>query len=269
MCLAAWDYLNPAYMDHLTRLNELRQRGEVQMLGLCNFDTVHLKIVVESGIPIATNQVSFSMLDTRAAGAMSDYCLSHGIKLLCFGTLLGGFLTDRWLGAAQPSKEDLQTWSLMKYMRYIEEWGGWELFQELLQTVKLVADRHNVKIANVATKWVLQQPAVAAVLVGCRLGHSEHRASNRRLVDGSFELQPEDMSRIQLILDKAKGLPGDSGDEYRYAPFLTATGDLSHHISALPNARKTSTRAKVWTRVIGTPTNCCYSQPSTRVRDNR
>ena len=88
-----WDYLNPVYLDHLRHLDEMRRRGDLRMLGLCNFDTAHLRIVVESGIHIATNQVSYSLLDTRAAAMMAPYCLSKQIKLLCFGTLLGGFLT--------------------------------------------------------------------------------------------------------------------------------------------------------------------------------
>ena len=52
------------------------------------------------GIPIATNQVSFSLLDRRAAEEMSAFCLENGVRLLAYGTLGGGFLSERWLGAA-------------------------------------------------------------------------------------------------------------------------------------------------------------------------
>ena len=31
-------------------------------------------------------------------------------------------------------------------------------------------------------------------------------------------------------------IPGDCGDEYRKPPFLTASGDLSHHLDAIPSA---------------------------------
>ena len=34
-------------------------------------------------------------------------------------------------------------------------------------------------------------------------------------------------------------IPGDCGDEYRKPPFLTASGDLSHHLSAIPSAYET------------------------------
>ena len=70
--------------------------------------------------------------------------------------------------------EELQTWSQMKYKRFIDAAGGWEPFQNLLQTVKQVADRHSVSIANIASRSILDNDSVAAVIVGARLGESEH-----------------------------------------------------------------------------------------------
>ena len=46
-------------------------------------------------------------------------------------------------------------------------WGDWELFQSLLVTLRRIGDRHGkLSIANIATRWVLDQPAVGAVIVG-------------------------------------------------------------------------------------------------------
>ena len=83
-----------------------------------------------------------------------------------------------------------------------------------------------------ATRWVLEQPAVAAVIVGARLGESEHRADNLRLF--GFALDEEDRARIDAAFAHTRRIPGDCGDEYRRPPFLTASGDLSHHLNAMP-----------------------------------
>lgn len=46
-------------------------------------------------------------------------------------------------------------------------WGNWELFQSLLVILRRIGDRHGkLSIANIATRWVLDQPAVGAVIVG-------------------------------------------------------------------------------------------------------
>jgi aryl-alcohol dehydrogenase-like predicted oxidoreductase len=78
-------------------LDALRKEGLIGHLGLTNTDTAHLRLVVESGIPIVSNQICYSLLDQRAAGEMATYCTRKGVAILAFGTLAGGFLTDKWL----------------------------------------------------------------------------------------------------------------------------------------------------------------------------
>jgi enamine deaminase RidA (YjgF/YER057c/UK114 family) len=208
----------------------MQAEGKIGHLGLTNFDTDHLRLLVKHGFPIVSNQVSFSLLDRRAAGAMSAFCLESNVRLLAYGTLGGGFLTDRWLGAPEPSS--VRDWSKSKYKRFIDALGGWSVLQQLLAVLGAIARRHGVSIANIATRWVLEQPAVAAVIVGARLGESEHRSDNLALF--SFALDDQDKAQIDDALRATQSIPGDCGDEYRRPPFLTASGDLSHHLDAFP-----------------------------------
>src|SRR5207249_8281415 len=50
-------------------------------------------------------------------------------RSLTYGTLLGGLLSERWLGRPEPGRGDLNTASLGKYKQMIDAWGGWSLFQ--------------------------------------------------------------------------------------------------------------------------------------------
>ena len=83
----AWNYADPTWLDQLFWLQELREEGLVRHLGLTNFDSAHLRVAATSGIEILTNQVSYSLLDRRAAGRMTDVCREFGIRLLAFGVL--------------------------------------------------------------------------------------------------------------------------------------------------------------------------------------
>ena len=87
-------------------------------------------------------------------------------------------------------------------------------------------------MANVAARFIMQQPAVAAVIVGARLGQSSHIAENCGMFD--FHLDADDVSQISVSVSALTPVPGDCGDEYRKPPFLTATGDLSDHLETLP-----------------------------------
>jgi aryl-alcohol dehydrogenase-like predicted oxidoreductase len=211
-----WDYQDPRYLDALTHLSQLRDEGKVRHLGLTNFDTPHLKGIVESGIRVVSNQVQLSLIDRRPEVQMIPFCQEQGIQLLAYGALCGGLLSDQYLGQPEPRGAALNTASLQKYKRMVEMWGGWGLFQELLGALKEIAGKHGVSIANVAVRYVLDRPQVAGAIIGARLGVTDHREDNARVFD--FALDPADHERLQRVLDKSRDLYqliGDCGDEYR------------------------------------------------------
>ena len=229
----AWNYADPSYLDALFYLQELKDEGLIRCLGMTNTDTAHLRLIVDSGIEIASNQVCFSLLDQRAlTNGMTALCEQYGITLLAFGTIAGGFLTARWLDRPEPDGDELETWSEMKYRRFIREAGGWEALQSVLRVVHRVAQRHHVSMANVACRYILDQPAVGGIIIGARLGIRAHIDDNLALF--RFQLGEAGRAEIAAALDALRPIPGDCGDEYRRPPFLTATGDLSHHIETLP-----------------------------------
>jgi hypothetical protein len=120
----------------------------------------------------------------------------------------------------------------MKYKRFIDTAGGWQVFQELLHRLDHVAQKLGVSVANVACRFILEEPAVGGVIIGARLGQSDHIQNNLRLFQ--FSLDELSRSKIRDGMSKLKPIPGDCGDEYRRPPFLTAAGDLSHHIDSIP-----------------------------------
>lgn len=225
-----WSFQHPAWLDALHELAHLREEGLIGELGVTNFDTAHLRLALADGVPLVTNQVSFSLVDRRAGGALSELCKETGVRLFAYGTLCGGFLSEKWLGAPDPTT--IGDMSKRKYRRFIDATGGWDVFQGILQATHQIARKHNVSIANVASRWVLEHPSVAATIIGARLGENRHSDDNSNLF--SFEMDDEDRARLADAFAKSQNVPGDCGDEYRKPPFLTATGDLSDHLDAIP-----------------------------------
>jgi len=211
-----WDYGDRRYLDALKQLADLRDRGKIRHLALTNFDTERLAVIAENGIRIVSNQVQYSLVDRRPEARMAPWCAEHGVSLLAYGTLLGGLLSEAWLGRPEPLRAELNTASLQKYKRMIDARGGWGLFQELLTLLKLIADKHGASIANIGTRYLLDRPAVAGVIIGARLGVAEHIADNSRTLDTA--LDADDLAAIEPVLNKGRDLMrviGDCGDEYR------------------------------------------------------
>src|SRR5271157_3538164 len=211
-----WDYADKGYLDALKHLTDLQQEGKIRHLALTNFDTERLRVIADHGIGVVSNQVQYSLVDRRPEVRMASFCRDHGMTLLAYGTLLGGLLSEKYLGRPEPQRSELNTASLQKYKNMIGAWGGWTLFQELLAALKQIADKHQVSIANVGVCYILDRPAVAGVIVGARLGIAQHVADNARV--SGFELDAGDHAAIEAILAKSRDLMkaiGDCGDEYR------------------------------------------------------
>lgn len=211
-----WDYNDTRYIDALYHLSKLRDEGKIRHIGLTNFDTERMEIMVEQGFKLVSNQVQYSVIDQRPQIQMTEFCQKNKISLLTYGTLCGGFLSEKYLGNAEPTRSRLDTYSLQKYKNMIDAWGGWNLFQELLSVLDEIAKKHGTSIANVATGYILDKPAVAGVIIGVRLGISEHKSDNLRVF--SLQLDHEDNEKINSVTSKSKDLfttLGDCGDEYR------------------------------------------------------
>jgi len=210
-----WDYSNPYYIDALKYLSELRDLGKIKNVGLTNFDTERMQVIKDTNLTIVSNQVQYSIVDRRPEKKMAKFCRDNSTSLLAYGSICGGLLSESYLGRPEPYSE-LDTASLRKYKGMIDSWGGWQLFQELLSILKRISLKHGVSIANVATRYILDKPAVAGVIIGARLGIANHRDDNARVL--GLSLDQDDKSRIEDLSKQSNDLfeiIGDCGDEYR------------------------------------------------------
>ncbi|CAM8960620.1 unnamed protein product [Rhodiola kirilowii] len=216
-----WDYANTGYLDALKHLTDLKGEGKIKTIALTNFDTERLQIILENEIPIVSNQVQHSIVDMRPQQKMAELCQLTGVKLITYGTVMGGLLSEKFLDTNLSipfAGPPLNTPSLQKYKRMVDAWGGWSLFQTLLKTLKTVAVKHGVTIPTVAVRYIQDQPSVAGSMVGVRLGLSEHIQDCNAIF--SLTLDEEDVNSIQAVTKKGKDLMriiGDCGDEYRRA----------------------------------------------------
>jgi aryl-alcohol dehydrogenase-like predicted oxidoreductase len=226
-----WDFTIPRYVETALELDRLRRAGKIAHIGLTNFDTPRLQELVDAGIPIVSHQVQYSLVDDRANHGMVAYCKSRNISLLCYGTVCGGFLSERWLGKAAPDP-DLANRSLTKYKLIIEDFGGWALFQELLGVLGRIAEMHGTDIATIATRAILDRDQVAAAIVGAV--NTSHLVAHGQI--GMLRLPVDQLASIENVTRRRKGPWGDIYDLER-----DRTGAhgriMKYELNALPEQR--------------------------------
>ncbi|KAF9032848.1 aldo-keto reductase, partial [Hymenopellis radicata] len=230
--LLQFHWYDPSNKDYLIILAELVEITKshphlVSAIGLCNFDSESMAeaceyIIAKTGyVGIVSNQVQYSLIDGRPKMKMAAVCQKYGVYLLTYGSFCGGFLSEKWLGEKSPaiySESACLTPSQRKYFDMIMAWGSWSDFQVLLHTLKSIADSHDVELSNVATRWVLDNPEVGAVIVGTRLGVSSNIESNVKVFN--LRLTAEETGSIDKVslgdhLAGLYGKVGDCGHEYR------------------------------------------------------
>jgi len=206
-----WRYEDRHYLAALEVLFALKESGKVGNVGITNFDLERLEEMVDAGLKPASHQIQYSLLDRRAEQGMSQFCEANKIGILCYGTVAGGFFSEKFLGVAEPTQ--VETRSNVKYQIIIDEFGGWGLFQELLHVCKNIADNHRTDIGTIASAWVLQRPAVKAVIVGAR--NISHLDSNLKIPQIVFT--HSELEAIDEILSRSKGPNGPVYDLERYS----------------------------------------------------
>ena len=205
-----WHYEAKNYLAALEQLFLLKQSGQIREVGITNFDLVRVQEMVAAGLKPASLQLQYSILDRRPEGDLIDYCIEQGIGLLCYGTVAGGFFSERFLGALEP--KEVETRSNIKYKLIIEDFGGWELFQELLACLDSMAKMRQVDIGTISSAFTLTRPGVKAVIVGAR--NLNHLKSNLKIPQISFD--SAELASIAAIVKKASGPHGPVYDLERY-----------------------------------------------------
>ena len=198
-----WRYEANSYLVAMEELFKLKNEGKIRHIGITNFDLPHVKEIVAAGFKPASIQIQYSILDRRAEEGLSQYCADNDIGILCYGTVAGGLLSEKFLGVSAPEK--VETRSAVKYQLIIEEFGGWDLFQELLQALKTVADNHDTDIATIASAYMLSCPGVKGVIVGAR--NISHLDSNLQIPE--IELSATELALLTTVLKRSTGPTGE------------------------------------------------------------
>ena len=210
-----WDYSIPGMTDVGKWLAELKLAGKIKHVAVTNMDCNALQQLLDAGVPVVSNQVQFSLLDRRPLNGMVDLCAKHDIKLLTYGTLGGGLLTDRYvaapsqglLGAVRYPPIDLNTSSLKMYYSNVR-YGGEKGWRDLLTTLRTIADSHGVTVAAVSLRWAMDAgKGLVFPIVGMR--NDSHMQDNA----SAFALKLSANAHA-LITEALRACPGPSGDIY-------------------------------------------------------
>ncbi len=138
---------------------ELIKAGKVRAIGASNFSAERFAEALEastsSGLPrYETLQPEYNLYARESfEGALQKVCLDHGVGVIPYFSLAGGFLTGKY----RSEKDFVKSARGGGMSRYLNSRG-----LRILGGLDAVAARHGVEPAQVALAWLAAQPGIAA-----------------------------------------------------------------------------------------------------------
>ncbi len=193
----------PEVSEALEALQVLRQQGKIRNFGVSNFGSNRLKdLPLEE---IAVNELPYNLLCRAVEYDALPLCEEKGIGVIGYMALLQGILADIY-----PSLDDIPVWQRRtrhfnskrtKECRHEEE-GAEEETNTALQGIRRICKESGFSMAEIAVKWILENPAITCTLVGSRnIGELE---ANAEAVNSPLSKEIRDeLDRITLpIMEK-------------------------------------------------------------------
>lgn len=203
-----WDWEIKNYLPTMESLKKLKAAGKIAKIGLTNVNTAYLEELSDR-FELFSLQAQVSLFDRRVERGTSALCQKRGIKILGYGSLLGGFVSEKWLGSEEPELKALKNRSLVKYKLLIDSACGWKAFQLRLSFLKVLGIKYGCDIANIAIAALIQGKKAEGIIAG--LSPTNYLSQNRALAQLPL-LEKQD---LQMLTAWSCELEGDAYDAER------------------------------------------------------
>lgn len=179
-----WPDANTPIETTLLAMEKLRKSGKIRCIGCCNFPLELLKEPLKYS-EIRTVQVPYNLIDRKVEKDLLPFCRENGIAVLAYSPIARGLLSGKYDSKAKFEPDDHRS-------RSTDEYFQGEAFLknlEVVKKVKLVAEKLNKTPTQIALRWVLENPFVAAALFGAK----NVAQAKENVATSDFTLPKEDM----------------------------------------------------------------------------
>ena len=178
----------PETMEAVLRLVE---QGKVRAVGVSNYSVEQMQ-EAEKVLPLASNQVPYSMVRRAIEKDLVPYTLAHHKAILAYSPMQLGLLTGK-IKPGQPFEEsDLRA----RHPLFTAE--NVTRVNAFLGKIRPMAESKNATLGQLVLRWTLAQPGISVVLAGAR--NPEQAVQNAHAID--VELSPQEVDFISQQLEQ-------------------------------------------------------------------
>jgi aryl-alcohol dehydrogenase-like predicted oxidoreductase len=182
--------------ETLRALDDLLRAGKVRYIGASNYAAwqlarANLLAELRGWTPFVTIQPHYHMFERGIEQELVPYCNAHGVGILPYFPLAGGFLTGKYRrGERAPAGSRGESSDYVQ--KYMTDAG----FDTLERLIAWAGERDR-SVGDLAHAWLLAQPRVSSVISGAT--SAEQVEANARAA--GWALSPDELKQVDAILE--------------------------------------------------------------------
>jgi aryl-alcohol dehydrogenase-like predicted oxidoreductase len=190
-----WDPGTPIE-ETLRALDDLVRSGKVRYIGASNYAAwqlarANLLAEVNHWTPFVSIQNHYHMFERELQREMIPFCAAHGVGILPYFPLAGGFLTGKYRrGAPAPAG------SRGESSAYVQAYMT-DANYDKLEALESWAAARGHSLTELAHAWLLAYPQVSSVISGAT--GTEQLAANAK--SAGWSLGAEELGEVNALLD--------------------------------------------------------------------
>lgn len=175
--------------ETMDALNTLISQGKVRAAGVSNYDVAQLKEAKKT-IQLASDQVSYSMLNRGIEKDLLPYTIENNISVIAYSPLERGLLTGKYFKEAALKADDHRN-------GYFGQFSA-DKVKAFLESITPLAESKKASLSQLVLRWTTLKPGVTIVLAGSR--NKEQAVQNAKAMD--VTLSAEEIAFINSELEK-------------------------------------------------------------------
>lgn len=188
------DLLQIHWPDSTTPISEtmeamelLIQQGKIRAAGVSNYSIEQMQEANRT-LKIASNQVSYSMLNLAIEQDLVPYSLENNSGIIVYSPMERGLLTGKYFKENQLKDNDHRN-------GYFSQFDVQKV-KAFLEKIEPIAQEKGATLSQLVLRWTALQPAITVVLAGAR--NAQQAIENAKAM--SFDLSEEEINLINTAL---------------------------------------------------------------------
>lgn len=177
--------------DAYGALMKFKEAGLIRAGGISNFELPQLKAALSAG-PIAAVQSRYNLFQREVEAELLPFCVKHQIPFIPWGPLAFGLLGGQYPRDFKLPEND---W---RHRSGIFDPDGFSDRMDVVETLKLLAEKKKASLPQLAIGWLLSQPIIGSVIAGAKRPEQVKQNTGASFL----KLSKEEIARIDALTDR-------------------------------------------------------------------